>query len=107
MFEPDTKSIEHKNTVSTIVKQIPTYKLAFKRLRIACTYNNAYRIIYYIPRNVSVHSHQVDHCVRTFGGLFRNYLYGFVRRRESSSKFFIRSLQRSDAFHKPLFSSII
>jgi len=35
-----------------------------KRLRAA--YNNAYRIMHYIPRNVSVRPHQVSHCVTTF-----------------------------------------
>jgi len=29
-------------------------------------YNNAYRIMHYIPRNVSVRPHQVSHCVRRF-----------------------------------------
>ena len=41
--------------------------------------------------------------VKTFDALFRKYLYGFVRRCESSSNFFIRSLQRSDAFCKSSF----
>ena len=35
---------------------------SMKRLRAA--YNNAYRIMHYIPRNVSVRPHQVSHCVR-------------------------------------------
>jgi len=38
-------------------------------------YSNAYRITHYIPRNVSVHPHQVNHCVRTFDALLRNNLY--------------------------------
>jgi len=37
---------------------------SMKCLRVA--YNNAYQIVHYIPRNVSVRSHQVSHCVRTF-----------------------------------------
>jgi len=44
-----------------------------KRLRAA--YNNAYRIMHYIPRNVSAHLHQVSHCVRTFDAVLRNNLY--------------------------------
>jgi len=46
-----------------------------KPLRAA--YNNAYRIMHYIPRIVSVHPHQVDYCVKTFDALLRNYLYQF------------------------------
>ena len=43
---------------------------SMKRLRVA--YNNVYRIMQYIPRNVSVRQHQANHCVRTYGALFRN-----------------------------------
>ena len=71
---------------------------SMKRLRIA--YHNAYRVMHYIPRNARVRPHQVSHCVSTFDALFGNYLYDFVRRCESSSNFFIRSIQRSDAFYK-------
>ena len=39
--------------------------------------NNAYRIMHYIPRNVSVRPHQVSHCVRTFDAVLRNNLYRF------------------------------
>jgi len=34
-----------------------------KRLR--ATYNKVYRIMHYIPRNVSVRPHKTSHCVRT------------------------------------------
>jgi len=64
---------------------------SMKRLRAA--YNNAYRIMHYIPRNVSVRPHQVSHCVRTFDAVLRNNLYRFFVRCASSSNFFIRSLQ--------------
>ena len=74
---------------------------SMKRLRAA--YDNAYRIMHYIPRNVSVRPHQVSHCVTTFDALLRNNLYPFSQRCGSSSNFFIRSFQMSDAFHKPLF----
>jgi len=50
-------------------------QVSMKRFRVA--YNNAYRIIHYIPRNVSVRPHQVSHCVRTFDALLRNNLYRF------------------------------
>jgi len=72
-----------------------------KRLRAA--YNNAYRIMHYIPRNVSVRPHQVSHCVRTFDAVLRNNLYRFFMRCTSSFNFFIRSLQMSDAFYKSSF----
>jgi len=49
---------------------------SMKRLRVA--YNNAYRNMRYIPRNVSVRPHQVSHGVKAFDALFRDYLYGFV-----------------------------
>ena len=74
---------------------------SMKRLRAA--YNNAYRIMLYINRNVSVRPHQVSHCVTTFDDVLRNNLYRFFMRCTSSSNFFIRSLQMSDAFYKSSF----
>jgi len=74
---------------------------SIKRLRAA--YNNGYRIMHYIPRNVSVRPHQVSHCVGTFDAMLRNSLYRFFIRCTSSSNFFIRSLQMSDPFYKSLF----
>ena len=74
---------------------------SMKRLRAA--YNNAYRIMHYIPRNASVRPHQVSHCVRTFDAMLRNNLYRFFMRCTSSSNFFIRSLQMPDAFYKSSF----
>jgi len=46
--------------------------------RLCAAYNNAYRIMHHVPRNVSVRPHQVNHCVRTFGALLRNNLYRFL-----------------------------
>jgi len=66
-----------------------------KRLRAA--YNNAYRIMHYIPRNVSVRPHQVSHCGTTFDAVLRNN-YRFFMRCTSSSNFFIRSLQMLQIF---------
>ena len=74
---------------------------SMKRLRAA--YNNAYRIMHYIPRNVSFRPHQVRHCVRTFDAVLRNNLYRFFMRCASASNFFIWSLQMSDAFYKSSF----
>ena len=74
---------------------------SMKRLRAA--YNNVCRIMHYIPRNVSVRLHQVSHCVTTFDAVLRNNLYRFFMRCASSSNFFIRSLQMSDAFYKSSF----
>jgi len=71
--------------------------------RLSATYNNAYRIMHYIPRNVSVRPHQVSHCVGTFVAVLRNNLYRFFILCTSSSNFFIRSLQVSDAFYKSSF----
>jgi len=56
-----------------------------------------------IPRNVSVRPHRVKHCINTFDALLRNNLYRFFKRYISSSNFFIRSLQMSDAFYKSSF----
>ena len=56
------------------------------------------------PINVSARPHQVSHCVRTFDAVLRNNLYRFFKRCTSSSNFFIRSLQMSDAFYKSSFS---
>jgi len=74
---------------------------SMKRLRAA--YNNAYRLMHRISRNVSVRPHQVSHCITTFDALLRNNLYRFLQRCASSSNFFIRSLQMSDAFWKSSF----
>jgi len=43
-------------------------------------YNNVYRVMHYVPRNVSVRPHQVSHCVRTFDAMLRNNLYRFFLR---------------------------
>jgi len=74
---------------------------SMKRLRAAD--NNAYPIMHYTPRNVSVRPHQVIHRVTTFDALLRNNFYRFLQRCASSSNFFIRSLQMSDAFYKSSF----
>ena len=50
---------------------------SMKLLRAA--YNNAYRIMHYIPRNLSVRPHQVSHCVKTFDAVLRNNLYRFFK----------------------------
>ena len=70
---------------------------------LCAAYNNAYRIMHYIPRNVSVRPHHVSHCVRTFDATLRNNLYRFFTRCTSSCNFFIRSLQMSVAFYKSSF----
>jgi len=72
-------------------------------MRLRAAYNNAYRIMHYIPRNVSFRPHQVSHCVRTFDAVLRNNLHWFFKRCTYSSNFFIRSLQISDAFCKSSF----
>jgi len=73
-----------------------------KHLRAGC--NSAYRIMHYIPRNVSVRPHQVTHYyARTFDSLLRNNLYRFFILCASSFSFFIRSLQMSDAFYRSSF----
>jgi len=59
--------------------------------------------MHYIPRNVSGRPHQVNHYVKALDALFRNSLYVFVQRCASSSNFFIRLLQKSDAFYLSLF----
>ena len=82
-----------------------THQSSMKRLRAA--YNNVYRIMHYIPRSVSVRPHQVSHRVTAFDALLRNNLYRFLRHCVSSSSFFIRSLQMSDAFYKSSFLQLI
>jgi len=76
---------------------------SMKRLHAAYNKNNVYRMMHYIPRNVSVRPHQVSHCARTFDAVLRNNLHRFFIRCTSSSNFFIRSLQVSDAFYKSSF----
>jgi len=71
--------------------------------RLHAAYNNAYRIMHYIPRNVSVFPHQVSQRVTTFDALLRNNLYRLLQRRAPSSNFFIQSLQMSGAFYKSSF----
>ena len=66
--------------------------------RLRAAYNSAYRIVDYIPRNVSDRPHQVTHCVRSFDAMLRNNLYRFFIQCTSSPNFFIRSHQMSDAF---------
>ena len=57
---------------------------SMKCLQVA--YNNAYRIMRYIPWNVSVRPHQVSYRVTTFDTLLRNNLYRFLQR--CASNFF-------------------
>jgi len=84
------------------VKCLPVLlRMSMKRLHPA--YITTYRTMHFIPRNVSVRPHQVSHCVRIFDALLRNNLYRFFIRCASSSSFFIRSLQMSDAFYKSSF----
>jgi len=71
--------------------------------RSGAAYNDAYRIIHYIRRKVSVHPHQVSHHVMTFDALLRNNLYRFLQHCVSSLNFFIRSLQMSDVIYKSSF----
>jgi len=80
-----------------------TPRLLSKRLRV--THNNAYRILRYIPRNISFRPHQVTHFIRTFDVTVINTLHAFTQRCVYSSNFFIRSLQFSVAFYKPPFFS--
>jgi len=74
----------HANICLLTVEQIHT---SMKRLRTA--YNNAYRIMHYIPRNESIHPHQVSHCVTTFDALLRNNIYRFLQCCASSTNFFM------------------
>jgi len=52
-----------------------------KLLRVA--YNNTYRIMHCVPRNLSVHPPQVNHILSGVVGLW------FLQRSASSSNFFI------------------
>jgi len=54
----------------------------------------------YVPRNVIVLAHTKLTLCQDFDALFRNNVCGFVKQCTTSSNFFIRSLQMSDAFHK-------
>ena len=68
-----------------------------KRLRAA--HNNAFRIMHYMPRNVSVRPHQVSHRVTTFHALLRHNVPLF----RCASSNFLSSLFNPDAFHKSSF----
>ena len=78
---------------------------SMKRLRAA--YNNAYRIMHYIPRNVSVHPHQVTHCVRTFDAVLRNNLYRLLYDAHLHPTFLSDRFKCLMLVTNPHFSSII
>ena len=78
---------------------------SMKRLRAA--YNNTYQFMHYIPRNISVHPHQVNHCVRSFDALLRNNFYQIFMRCASSSNFFFVRFKCLMLFTNLHFSSII
>jgi len=59
--------------------------------------------MHYIPRNVSVRSHQVNHCVKSFDILIEKQSVSVFKRGVSSSNFSLRSLQMSDDFYKSSF----
>ena len=52
---------------------------AIKRL-LCIAYNNAYHILNYIIKNLSVHQHQVAYFLKTCDALIRKILYVFVQR---------------------------
>jgi len=78
---------------------------SMKRLHAA--YNNAYRIMHYIPRNVSVRPHQVSHCVRTFNVVLRNNLYRFLYDEHPHPTFLFDRFKCLMLFTDLHFSSII
>jgi len=84
----------------TYARQLWTKHTQASMKRFSAAYNNAYRIMHYIPRNASVRPHQVSHRVTTVCALLRNNLYRFLQRCASSSNFFIRSFLMFDAFYK-------
>ena len=80
-------SCSKKHSISCLLHAMPMYacqlwskytQTSMKRLR--ASYNNAYRMIHHIPRNVSVRRHQVKHCVKTFDAVLRSNLYRFFMR---------------------------
>jgi len=95
------KFVGSVNWMPNLLQSQVTFKYtrtSTKRLRVA--YNNAYRVMHYIPRNVSVRPHQVNHCVTTSDGLIRNSFYCFVQRCASSSNFFIGTLLKIWCFRQ-------
>jgi len=74
---------------------------SMKRLQVA--YNNAYKFMHHIPRNVSVRPHQVNRYIKSFDTLFRNNLNGFVQQCASLCYFFMRLLQMSEVLYKSSF----
>ena len=53
-------------------------KSTFRRIKVA--YNDAYRILFYLPRYTSASTHRVENNVVTFDALLRNLLFIFVSR---------------------------
>jgi len=94
----------HANTVYAGQLWSKYTDTSLKRLRIA--YNNVYRIMQYVLRNVSVLAHTKLTLSQDFDVLFRNNVCGFVKQCASSSNFFIRiftsnfMLHMSNAFYK-------
>ena len=75
--------------------------------RLCAAYNNSYRIMHYIPRNVSVRPHQVSHCVRTFDAMLRNNLYRFLCDAHLHPTFLFDRLKCLMLFTNLQFSSIV
>ena len=78
---------------------------SMKRLR--ATYNNAYRITHYIPRNVSVRPHQVSHYCQDLWYPADKQFVSISYTMQIFIQLFIRSLQMSMLFTNLHFSSII
>ena len=70
----------------------------YNRLRVA--YNNAFRIIHRIPRNVSARHQQVIDGIVTFDALIRKNLFSFVQRCTASSNQCLKAIMQSDCFCK-------
>ena len=76
-------------------------KSTFRRIKVA--YDDAYRILFNLPRYASARTHQVENNVVTFDALLRNLLFLFVRRCQNSQNVRIANLMFSSAFYKSPF----
>ena len=61
-------------------------------------YNDAFRILFDLPRYTSARTYQIEYKVTTFDALLRNLMFSFVNRCLLSNNLLINSLVSSTAF---------
>ena len=78
------------------------HQYSMNRIRVA--YNNTYRILHNIARNVSVKDYQIKNNIPTFDALIRKLTFLFNKRCVNSCNTFIKSAMTSDCYYKSTFT---